>query len=1190
MHETRNASSGGTANEGDSQATKQTSGKQAQTSGREVTGKQIPGKQASAKSFSKKSSGGSNSSSKRQEKQGCRGCGQDRPKKCQYSRCSKCCAEFLNGPPCDGHTKSRAKAKKKRQLQESRGKSKKNSPEESKREAALEPLPPGWTEYKTEDGTPYFYHPDYETTWYRPTAEAVRNAVVVHEKENGGHHENGTTEDQAVPNGQEQQQRYDDGSHDNGAAYKNGMPGNHHDKKMEDFRIRQDHPPNQPNGHAKINGGGDVASKGRKPEKVPDRWARLKDPEPAPAPRRVEKAPSNRSDFSFREQSNSSKSRWSRLKEEPPKTRRKDREQNLHETSAGYNDDARKLFSPNEEPTNPRWQSLKEMRESKHDGFHPCDNPVDSKKRIPGLRINEFLPKTLELVAANPIVGIVAPTGTGKTAGVPPCLSLAFRTPIWVTVPTRSATKIWEWVSKHYPELKFGMAANSQKTYRRDTDVVYMTTGHMYLKLLNILRKLRSKQKKILEEGGENAAEKAKNIPKPSTLPGILMVDETHHPSTENYALLKLLKYMRKEFPKTVPKLVVSSATFGVEAFVRDFPIAKMMKIPVISHEVTIEYLPRPISQKKQLLGAAADAAHSIASNLLRRGKNGVVLVFCSGKAEVEMVCEFAEGRCRGRVSILPLYSNLPTEEIDEALAEVKGVRIVVATNLAESSITIPNTVAVVSTMFHKEVQLGLNERQLLKEVKISQASADQQKGRTGRTCPGHCFRMVTEREFAALPKFDSSEIHRSDAYRVVLDFVSSGFSPKEIAAILELPIERIETAVARLCSLGMIGSEEKKDKSGKDYYVTELGEFVSAFPVIPELGCVIYYAPNDPGMLRLLLICVAYAEIASGASFFWFPRREFEQTPKDYELMKRDIKNELHEKFRGQSDLSSYVRIHEYCESEVAERMRSSTGFLPKRKAYVDWANENYMNNKTLHSSRVLFRNLIRNCEDLGMRVAEDLPEQIPPEWWDDIHFLFTRSFSHCLLRLEGKKYYTVETEISKREGPVHVGKRDSMTFIQGTPKRVIALHLIAYETAGSNRQIFAGGILLPQYPDNPDLREDLEYLLDSKHTGLMHAFGKIEDTRSSSRRATGKGGGGGGGGSANKVYCTECGGDRPAACPHERCAQCCSRFSNGRCRAHKKSKTQKNKNKKKNRGNRGGNRGGNSKPRTEQWRTGWD
>ena len=160
-----------------------------------------------------------------------------------------------------------------------------------------------------------------------------------------------------------------------------------------------------------------------------------------------------------------------------------------------------------------------------------------------------------------------------------------------------------------------------------------MTTGHMYLKLLNIVRKLRNEAKLAREQGVEAPSAK------PSTLPGILMVkcfvlfsiwfffglvcffgcclksknidfqitkwreciphitplslgggglqvDETHHPGTENFCLLKLLKYMREKFAFAMPKLVVSSATFGVEAFVKDFPIAKMLQIPVESHEV----------------------------------------------------------------------------------------------------------------------------------------------------------------------------------------------------------------------------------------------------------------------------------------------------------------------------------------------------------------------------------------------------------------------------------------------------------------------------------------------------------------------------------------------------------------------------------------------------------------------------
>eukprot|EP00466_Bigelowiella_natans_P010457 jgi/Bigna1/130896/aug1.12_g5604 len=1088
------------------------------------------------------------------------------------------------------------------------------------------PLPPGWSEYKNDDGIPYYHHPEHGSVWERPKGD-------------------GAGEDDEIAEGRRLKSESERAEDLEEKLIQSGDPFDREDDDDNDDRE------NLPEGWTKhvtksgkayydYDDGEMTIRSWSRPTKAPTKETRREVEsagDAAPANSSSSRQLGTTSNHNQNHQESSGRrdktrnaggrdssrdavpvldARRGGAQPYRPPGRRNERGSGSRDSgrTRGGSPPARIARGPTqqEESSKPKkkrferpdFKQIDQRRgaSSSSSSRTPSGSPVDPEKRIPGLRINSFLPEIVDLVSKNPIVGIVAPTGTGKTAGVPPTLALGFKTTIWVTVPTRSATKIWEWVSGHYRELRFGMAANSVRTYTRETDVVYMTTGHMYLKLLSIMRRLRYKAKQMRKEGKDPAAD----LEKPATLPGILMVDETHHPSTENYALLKLLKYMREEFPQTVPKLVVSSATFGVEAFVKDFPIAKMITIPVESYDVAIRYLPSPVTQKKEILGRAADAAHEIASSIVRKRDSGVIIVFCSGKAEVEQVCEFAESRARRGVSVMPLYSSLPAAEIDEALTEVKdgGVRIVVATNLAESSITIPNTKAVVSTMYHKEVQLGLNERQLLKEVTISQASADQQKGRTGRTCPGICYRMCTEREFKALDKFDSSEIHRSDLYRVVLDFVSACFSPHEISRILELPMERVHTGVSRLVALGMLEKSEgraallnadaKQQKGTSEYdlltfKVTEMGEFVSAFPVIPEMGCVLYFAPNDPGLLRLLLICVAYAETANGGSFFWFPRREFDESPKAYELRKRDIKRDFHEQFRGASDLGCYVRIHEYCELDVAEAVYRGTSYVTKRQAYIEWSNRNYMNNKTLQAARALLRNMERTCQDMGMEVASQLPEKIPPGWWDDVHFLFTRSFSHCLLRLEGKKYYTIETAMSKREGPVQVGKRDSLTTIKNNPPRVVALHLIAYETQGTNRQVFAGGILLPTEPCNDDLYDEMVRLVEEdKHEGLMHAFGLIKHEPPSSRKKKNGGGGGGGGGG----LCKDCGGDCPLSCPNRMCAVCCARFSNGRCRAHTKSRSKKNKSKKKKRGGGGGGGGrrGPRRPKQVFRKTAWD
>ena len=267
---------------------------------------------------------------------------------------------------------------------------------------------------------------------------------------------------------------------------------------------------------------------------------------------------------------------------------------------------------------------------------------------IPGLRINEYLTETLQLICSSSVTGIIAPTGTGKTAGVPPAVCTQLGVTVWVTVPNRSSTRIYSWVQEHFPKLSIGWAAHGQRDYRSDTDVVYMTTGHMYLKLLHMLTRIRQMEtdaRRRAREGeakfrAQEATEAAaaaeavdhaerladglatKPLPGPgevsvtaamagarvlaeaaakaasavgvmnrSKLPGVLMVDETHHPSVENYALLKLLRYVRRSHPALIPRLLVSSATFGVEAFVEDFNDARMQQIPIEAYPVEVIYL-----------------------------------------------------------------------------------------------------------------------------------------------------------------------------------------------------------------------------------------------------------------------------------------------------------------------------------------------------------------------------------------------------------------------------------------------------------------------------------------------------------------------------------------------------------------------------------------------------------------------
>jgi ATP-dependent helicase HrpA len=314
---------------------------------------------------------------------------------------------------------------------------------------------------------------------------------------------------------------------------------------------------------------------------------------------------------------------------------------------------------------------------------------------IPGLKITPSLPSLMQTIIANTVTAVVAPTGTGKTAQIPPLCAMLFGT-CWVTVPNRTSTRIHTWVQGHYPSLSVGWAAHSVKTYTRTTQVVYMTTGHLYHKLLNLLIKARA----------------GKHV----HLPDCLMIDESHHPSADNYALLKLVKWLKTDdqLKHLLPRLVVSSATANIEAFRVDFPRAAVATIGDPSYPVSIRYLPDdPTTNKlhsRNLNGrlkTAGEEALKYSKALVDSGSDGTVLVFVPGVGEAESVMDILYEDTDPRVAdvrVCPLHSGLSAKQIEEAAGELQGgvIRITVATNIAESSLTIKDVRFVIDTLHNK--------------------------------------------------------------------------------------------------------------------------------------------------------------------------------------------------------------------------------------------------------------------------------------------------------------------------------------------------------------------------------------------------------------------------------------------------------------------------------------------------------
>jgi HrpA-like RNA helicase len=338
------------------------------------------------------------------------------------------------------------------------------------------------------------------------------------------------------------------------------------------------------------------------------------------------------------------------------------------------------------------------------------------------------------------------------------------------------------------------------------------------------------------------------------------MIDEYHHASMENFALVKLVKRLSKKWPDICPRLIISSATLELDSFKDDFPDGKIVEIKTENYPVQTHFLPPlmcgPNYNKYDRMQNAAQTALEISKRIIendprmtvvpgleqsrekqkrqeeKKGKEeqntpiDTILIFASGQSEINHIIDklfYDNAPYTKYIQVCPLHSNLSDEEIDMAIGEMSPedrqkyrVKIIVTTNICESSITLPDVAHVIDTMYEKVYTLDMYDREVLKERLISRASSKQRRGRTGRTCPGHYYPMCSEEEYEYMKEFSQNNIHLIDAYRLVLDFLKNHFySLQDMISILELPVQKIKKSVGKLIGLEMIKLEEgnKGDK-----------------------------------------------------------------------------------------------------------------------------------------------------------------------------------------------------------------------------------------------------------------------------------------------------------------------------------------------------------------------------------------
>ncbi len=448
-----------------------------------------------------------------------------------------------------------------------------------------------------------------------------------------------------------------------------------------------------------------------------------------------------------------------------------------------------------------------------------------------GLPIGAVVPDVVDALRTGRRLVLEAPTGSGKSTQVPQVLvdhGLAGAGEVVVLQPRRVAARL---LARRVAAER-GSAVGGEVGYRvrfenragPATRIVYETDGILLRRLLDA-----------------------------PELPGVgaILFDEFHERHLQGDLLLPLALRLQ-ETARPDLRLVVMSATLDTERLSAALDPCATVRAGGRLFPVDVDYLAHEPARGRD---AVWDLAAAAAARALDEPAGGDVLVFMPGAYEIRRTLEALRPLCRGRdVRLLPLYGDLPVEQQEEALAPGGGRRVVVATNVAETSLTIEGVTTVVDSGLARKARFdprrGIDT--LLVE-KICRASAEQRAGRAGRVRPGRCLRLWTAADHQARPERDVPEVQRVDPAEYLLVLRRFGFGGGTPFPWLEPPLAAaVEQAEALLADLGAV--------SGAGGALTPLGGRLLAFPLHPRQAAMLV-AGAEAGCLGLMALAAALAE-----------------------------------------------------------------------------------------------------------------------------------------------------------------------------------------------------------------------------------------------------------------------------------------------------------------------------------------
>jgi len=432
--------------------------------------------------------------------------------------------------------------------------------------------------------------------------------------------------------------------------------------------------------------------------------------------------------------------------------------------------------------------------------------------RTERLPVDERLEEVRDALAAHGRCVLTAPTGSGKSTRVAPALlddPRRARERIWLLQPRRVAARALarRIASERGVELgtEVGYRVRLERVERRDTRLLVATTGAFLAELA-----------RDPELAGTST----------------VVLDEFHERSLDADLALAFARELREDLGLDL-EIVAMSATLEVAPLVRFLGGAPVVEAHGRAFEVTVEHLPARADERVE-----ATVERAVREWLLPQDDTGDALVFLPGAGEIRRVIErLGTPLARAGWDALPLFGELSAAEQDAVFEEGPRPKLIVATNVTETSLTLPRVTRVIDSGLLRRARFDADRGLTRLEVeRASKASLEQRRGRAGRVAPGRCLRLFSPNEERAFAEREEPEVHRADLADAVLALAHQGASPSAFGWFEAPRDEALAGAERLLASIGAVAGGR----------LTELGERLARMPVHPRLGALLVNGERD--------------------------------------------------------------------------------------------------------------------------------------------------------------------------------------------------------------------------------------------------------------------------------------------------------------------------------------------------------